>query len=949
MQFLMSVSYLRDNCGTLAWCARRQPWFGASLLVSLALLVLSSTAVLAQATQAEQLRLQGIDPSLLQQLQRGTTGLSETGQTVISPVDQLRGQVTPSGPQVFQPLAPVIAPPELSRLEIDYAERLMRQAPDLIPPRLEQFGYRMLGSTGLGAIGATTVTAGAINDSYRLGIGDELVVTFRGQVNQSYRTSVDREGLVVLPDMAPIPAAGRSFAELRAHLEQMTGATFLQTDVFVSLGTVRNFPILVLGHVQRPGMHRLTGVSSIIDAIVAAGGVQKSGSLRHIQVARGSQAFRIDLYDLLLTGRMHNDLALMEGDRVFVPALGPTLAVVGDVQNPGIFELKGEAAQLTATKALELAGGTLRPGGYRYLEITAEEEGGDRIKEIEKLSSAKISHGDILAVSQAGYSWEGAFFLDGHVSVPGPRALNFGPTVAGVVNQPDVLLEDPYLLFGVLETTDPETNARYFRPVDLKRIADGNSDVPLSPMDRLIIFGMEDILFLSSPPVQEILTGKRPSLEEQKGFRAQTGQQPLTGGSQFSQQFAGQGGQFPAVGQGGQGCRGLEALAAVVSRSRSERYASALVTLNPAKGNVIRGGERCPEIYDRYPELLPFVLDYVAAIRGEIRVPGIYPIAPETPLASLVPVVGGLSPEADLSKIELTKFQVAFQQTSGVSTREMIDVRHDSLRDVAVGPGDIVRFNPRFSDRDVGSVFLTGEFKRPGVFSIRRGERLSELITRAGGLTEQAYPLGTVFTRARVRQQETMAFERLALDLESGLAEALTSGTVERTSSDPQAVVAAVQELANKLRRAEPVGRVVVEADPTVLGVSPELDTILEPGDAILIPKRPNSVTVSGEVLSPGTIQFRAGKTVDQYIDGAGGFSRTADDGRTFIVLPNGEAQRVAVSSWNYTAVHLPPGSTIIVPRDPKPFDWTTFSITATDILSKLAITAASLSVINNN
>jgi hypothetical protein len=57
----------------------------------------------------------------------------------------------------------------------------------------------------------------------------------------------------------------------------------------------------------------------------------------------------------------------------------------------------------------------------------------------------------------------------------------------------------------------------------------------------------------------------------------------------------------------------------------------------------------------------------------------------------------------------------------------------------------------------------------------------------------------------------------------------------------------------------------------------------------------------------------------------------------------------VAVSAWNYTAVHLPPGSTIIVPRDPKPFDWTTFSITATDILSKLAITAASLSVISNN
>ena len=135
----------------------------------------------------------------------------------------------------------------------------------------------------------------------------------------------------------------------------------------------------------------------------------------------------------------------------------------------------------------------------------------------------------------------------------------------------------------------------------------------------------------------------------------------------------------------------------------------------------------------------------------------------------------------------------------------------------------------------------------------------------------------------------------------------------------------------------------------TRLDVNPELDTILEPGDTVLIPKRPNFVTVSGEVLNPGTIQFRAGKTVDQYIDGAGGISRVADDGRTFVVLPNGEAQRVAVSAWNYTSVHLPPGSTIIVPRDPKPFDWTTFSLTLTEILSKLAITAASLSVIQSN
>ena len=312
------------------------------------------------------------------------------------------------------------------------------------------------------------------------------------------------------------------------------------------------------------------------------------------------------------------------------------------------------------------------------------------------------------------------------------------------------------------------------------------------------------------------------------------------------------------------------------------------------------------------------------------------------------PVVGGLSPEADLSKIELTQFQTAFQENGDSPGREMIDISHNSLRNVTVGPGDIVRFNPKFSDRDVGSIFLSGEFKRPGVYSIRRGERLSDIVVRAGGLTEQAYPFGTFFTRVRVKEQEAKGFERIALDLESGLASALTSGAVQQRS-DPQAVVASITGLAQQLRTTEPIGRVVVEADPTVLRVSPELDTILEPGDTIHMPKRPNFVTVSGEVLSPGTIQFRTNKTVDQYIHGAGGISRAADDGRTFVVFPNGEAQRVAISSWNHTSVHIPPGSAIIVPRDPKPFDILVLTASITDILAKLAITAASLSVISSN
>ena len=115
------------------------------------------------------------------------------------------------------------------------------------------------------------------------------------------------------------------------------------------------------------------------------------------------------------------------------------------------------------------------------------------------------------------------------------------------------------------------------------------------------------------------------------------------------------------------------------------------------------------------------------------------------------------------------------------------------------------------------------------------------------------------------------------------------------------------------------------------------------------MPKRPNSVTVTGEVLNPGSVAFRTGAKGDDYIAMAGGYGAAPVKGRTFVVLPNGIASPLSVNAWNYHPEQIPPGSTIVVPRDPLPFDWLVFTQAFTDILSKLAITAASLAVIGNN
>ena len=947
----------------------------ATLLFSLAILAVLLPPVDHTMAQSFTEDLRRLDPSLQQRL-GGTQPplLNETTREIVSPVDsmELDGRVVT---QRAYPLRPEAA----SRLEDDYAERIAVQAPEFGKKPLEQFGYDLLGNlSGLQEPG----TGGAINDSYRLGIGDELVITFRGQSNESYRTAVDREGQIFLPNMPPVPAAGLSFGQFREELERQAEASLLRTEVFVSLGRVRNFPVMVLGQVRQPGVHRMTGVASVFDAIASAGGVQKSGSMRHIQLIRGGRSFGVDLYDLLLTGQLDDELALMEGDRVFVPPIGKTIGVAGDVQRPGIYEVNGRADDMSVGEAVDMAGGTLRPSGYRYLVMTSDEEGGDTVLEVDDPQGAPIRRGDMILVAKMGYSWEGAFFVDGHVSVPGPRSLRWDRTVGSVVNASDILKENPYLLFAALETTDPVTKARHLVPLDLGRVAAGESDVPLKPNDRLIVLGMDDVRFLSSAAVQAVIDGENPDeviagelfggvglggeardggglsardlLEsERDGFSAaalgpradtargglarpvgHTAGSPLVGDTSGSRLSA---------------CKGLYSLASVVSRSRSERFAKARLFLNPETEAAVPVSGRCPEVFDRYPNLLPFVLDYVVAVQGEVRIPGVYPVAPGTSAGALVPVVGGLTPEVDLAQIELSRFEVTEDGGSQSSVRNTIDARKDSLARVPLHPGDIVRFNPRFSQRDAGSVFLSGEFRRPGVYTIRRGEKLSEIVARAGGLTSESYPEGSVFTRARVKEQEQAAFQRAALDLESGLAEALASGNIQQKGdANPQAVVLAVRDLAARLRQTEAVGRVVVESDPTVLDARPELDTILEPGDRLHVPKRPNHVTVSGEVLNPGTIQFRSGKAADAYIRAAGGTQQAADEGRIFVVLPNGEAQPISVSSWNYDAAQIPPGSTIVVPRDPKPFDLTAFSVTLVEIMSKLAISAASLAVISN-
>ena len=161
--------------------------------------------------------------------------------------------------------------------------------------------------------------------------------------------------------------------------------------------------------------------------------------------------------------------------------------------------------------------------------------------------------------------------------------------------------------------------------------------------------------------------------------------------------------------------------------------------------------------------------------------------------------------------------------------------------------------------------------------------------------------------------------------------------------------ITAARGLAQTFATIEAPGRMVVESDPRVLTKRPDLDNVLEAGDALLMPKRPNFVILSGDVLNPGALQFVAGKRVEDYLAETGGLLATADKKRVFLVYPNGVAQPVRFSVWSRNNLSVPPGSTIVVPKDTSPLTALEIVRDVSSILGQLALTAASLAVVVGN
>ncbi len=183
-----------------------------------------------------------------------------------------------------------------------------------------------------------------VNQDYVIGTGDELQVRGWGMVDIDVSATVDRSGAIFIPRVGSVKVSGVQYKDLQGYLKKAVGKIYNNFELTASIAQTRAVQIYVVGHAVRPGTYTLSAMSTLLNALFTSGGPDATGSMRNIQLKRGNQTVTtFDLYDMLVKGDKSSDLTLRDGDVIYIPEVGPLVALTGNVKQPAIFELKGNA------------------------------------------------------------------------------------------------------------------------------------------------------------------------------------------------------------------------------------------------------------------------------------------------------------------------------------------------------------------------------------------------------------------------------------------------------------------------------------------------------------------------------------------------------------------------------------------------------------------------------
>jgi polysaccharide biosynthesis/export protein len=281
---------------------------------------------------------------------------------------------------------------------------------------------------------------------YVLGPGDQLLIRVWGKIDLDASVTVDRNGQIFLPKVGTVRVAGLRYEQLEGYLRTAIGNFYKGFELNVTMGQLRSIQIFVLGSARQPGAYTVGSLSTLVNALFASGGPSATGSMRHIELRRDNRVLvDFDMYDLLRRGDKSRDVQLLPGDVIYIPPAGPQVAIVGSVNEPGIYELKGET---TIASALRDAGGLTNLAEVDRVLLEKIENHRRRGADDFSLDAIGLQRilkdGDMLRIFPISPQFNNAVMLRGSVSQPGHFPWHEGMRVSDLIPSRDFLITRSY-------------------------------------------------------------------------------------------------------------------------------------------------------------------------------------------------------------------------------------------------------------------------------------------------------------------------------------------------------------------------------------------------------------------------------------------------------------------------------------------------------------------------
>lgn len=794
---------------------------------------------------------------------------------------------------------------------------LVESNPKSINEPLKRFGYDFFASVPSTFIQEEYFT---VPSDYIIGPGDEIKILLFGSRQGSYSLEVSREGAIFFPEIGPVSVAGLEFSSLKKQISQIVSSQFIGTEASISLGELKSVNIFVLGEASSPGMYQVSSLTTMTNAIFASGGIKPTGSLRNLQLKRGGEVIsNFDLYTLLLNGDVSDDKRLMSGDVIFIPPVGKTVGIAGEVKRPGIYELKENE---TASDLLKFSGNKTAKSDLSRAEIKriSEDYNGFNLI-LTDLSSdsglgTQLDNGDTVSVYSVDNKIDQAILIKGHFPKPGFFPWKNEMRLSDILTSSNELLPLTDLNYLLVQRKNVTDQSYKFLHINLKEFflnPQGDENITLNNRDEITFFPMlsfceitgneSSMIEEEEVPVEEDIENVEIINEDESDYsNILLSDSDETIRTQENQ---------------------LDEIDEKDEEEISYRDSCRQDLIEPAL-NLIKNSSSSNKPNN------------IVRIVGNVIFPGQYPLTENATVGDLINAAGNFDELSYLEEIEITRETVDNKE---VISSQIVD-EFASMKNLRLQPKDTITVKQINSIYE--TVTLSGEVYFPGEYIIKKGETLLSLINRAGGLTDQANPDNLVFTREAIAEQQRKTLEKSRVDLQKQL----LLIQAETADKDQSGYLDKLQNLATSTSDDLAIGRLVFSYESIVNNKIEDIE--LRDGDTIHFPQDIQTVNVIGEVYAPNAHIFNPSSSVKDYISSSGGVNEFGDLSEAYIIKGDGSVYRAdslsqAGGFFRSNLSDLEGGDTIVVPLEIRTYPGLQLTKETTQIIYQLAFAAAAI------